>query len=332
MMQKESIKQLILRNYDLEPIQEVSPLSGGWDNLVYRVDTVKGGMFTIKLYYSARTSCSRLKQLVEILNRLYVKGLSVHHVLETKVGEEVLDIEHPEYEGLLLMSHLPGKSKNAWAFGKEQLSSTLKMLSELHASLNEVQFEVSGKLPARWSFNDSIGWLQDELVELLQGNKFNSMEGEVAQLNAKWQEHARFIEAKNLDKVVAVRTLIHGDIGSGNILFEEGEISGVIDFDKYSKSDWLEELAMLVSFCLMESSIEVGLSEYPQLIRSDYGYWNDQQERYGTEFIELLYALVLLKSWYKLRNTLAPPVNKLTQPIQAKWYDSYKDRLLRISL
>jgi len=49
----------------------------------------------------------------------------------------------------------------------------------------------------------------------------------------------------NIDQAAAERRLIHGDLGSDNVLIKDGKVTGVIDWSSVGYGDWLHDYSRM---------------------------------------------------------------------------------------
>jgi len=204
----------VLDNWDIEsglPISDVYIMNGA---------KVSGNVWKIGTDYILKTGDrEKLMKNLKVTKALSKQGFASSLPVTTKTGDEFLDGK----EIFILSYSLKGNPlPNPDRFGDSRIDFGIKYgksIAQLHKALNEVQSEV---LP------DEVN-LFKHVTEWALPN--------VRQQNEQWRMglddefFTDYIDTfgKLFDKLP--KQLIHRDPNPSNILFEDGEVSGFIDFD-----------------------------------------------------------------------------------------------------
>ncbi len=229
----------VLENWDIEsglPIGDIYLADG---------TKVSGGVFTVGTEYILKTGeREKLMKNMKVAKALSKQGFDASLPVPTKQGFEYLDGKEP-----FVLTHavkgnpLPkadGFGNNRIEFGKKYGKS----IARLHKALKEVQNEI---LPDEVNLYKSVtDWA---LPIVRQKNEQWSMG-----LDEDFFKDFTDTFGKLYDRLP--KQLIHRDPNPGNILFENGEVSGFIDFDLSEVNIRLLDACYCATGILSESSDE----------------------------------------------------------------------------
>jgi AraC-like DNA-binding protein/Ser/Thr protein kinase RdoA (MazF antagonist) len=238
-MYSEKDLRKVLENWDIEnglPIGDIYIMDGA---------KVSGSVWTVGTDYILKTGArEKLMKNLKVAKALSKQGFASSLPVLTKTGEEYLDGK----EIFILTHGLKGSPlPKSDRFGSSRIDFSKKYgksIAQLHKALREVQGEV---LPDEASLYKSI-------TEWALPN--------VRQQNAQWsmgldeEFFTDYIDTfgKLFDKLP--KQLIHRDPNPGNILFENGEVSGFIDFDLSEVNVRLWDACYCATGILCESNDE----------------------------------------------------------------------------
>lgn len=175
-----------------------------------------GNSYIIKAY----NDLGKLNRNITIMKTLLEHGIPVAHIINTPDGHAYIEFDGKYY---LLMSKLSGShilniyEENYYNIAYE----TGKVVAKLHTA-----FIACDKKITFWNNNlldEMSGWIQDAL-------KLNTY-----RYISKLDFETNLEELKRFYNQLP-RQLIHRDIHYGNLLFNNGEFSGYIDFDLSQKN------------------------------------------------------------------------------------------------
>lgn len=197
----------------------------------YQIDTANSGRLFLKIY--CENSRADIQAEINILNFLYEKGLKV---VEPYGSNPVFMIEHFH---CCLFHSLPGKSVSISNIN--EIKTAARFLGELHSFSYQMELDKKNFL--------SKSYL-NKLI-LFSDYKLSKREMEI------------------ISKIEDINHgIIHGDLFPDNLLFDKGELSGVMDFSSSSNGAFQFDLAVfLMSWCLngfteQENTIQIALTEY----------------------------------------------------------------------
>ncbi len=195
------------------------------------------------------------------------------HILEQLRGKLPLPIPEPEY----LAYHPDNNQLEFMAYkmlpGEPLLREKFALIQEDEAILEQIAFDIA-------KFLQSLHSLEPDLI--VPDEKANDSRQEWEQLYRDFQEQlfpymrddAKEAVSQNFDAALADDALwqvepklIHGDFGTGNILYQDGHISGIIDFTFCAVDNPAQEVGALIS-SYGEAFVERVLTHYPELRQS----------------------------------------------------------------
>jgi len=172
-----------------------------------------------------------------------------------------------EAEGTSWTCHawLEGETRSGDSPGWRNIQG--RLLARLHRDI--ASFEAGGQRPG-----SGKTWELDALVEPAGSGSFNAL---VAELGREYPELAAGVRRQRYRSLRELSRLrypdlpehpIHGDFSPGNLLFRDGRLTGVLDFEFARRDAWVCDLAPLVMpFGPLEPRLAAGLFEGYQAVR-----------------------------------------------------------------
>ncbi|MFN8488408.1 MAG: phosphotransferase [Caldilineaceae bacterium] len=243
----EQIRQILTDQYAIgiftEAVQVTEKLSS---NVTYKVITTRQGVEKVYIL-RAYNPDSMLRQirfehalLVELQRRQFTL---VPQVIAAKQGETYLQIRNAQSgqtHYIAVFSFLPGKNRELlsdYVWPAEELASAATVLAHFHQAL------------VGWAGGDCHPPVITQIPEMM-ANVYQSMQaiqanGASSPFEQCLLEHSNYFKQlfekfavrsveKQLDMLPA--TTIHGDYQAFNLLFQDGKVSGVLDFE-YARRD-----------------------------------------------------------------------------------------------
>jgi aminoglycoside phosphotransferase (APT) family kinase protein len=202
-----------LDNQELTYVSMPSPVTGGFDTRIFSFQ-LKGAPYEVSrpliLRLFRKSSQNRATFESAVQNAVADSGYPAPRVFFTDTDESILG------GSFMIMELIPGQTMT-----NLPLNIIPEMLAKAHLHLHSIDVEsvrsaldVVGLRQDRYSFDDRLGWL----VEAIKSPGF-----EWLQPGLQWIVENR---PEDLDRLV----VCHGDFHPINILTQEGEVSGVVDW------------------------------------------------------------------------------------------------------
>lgn len=224
--------------YDLGVLVSFSPISSGIENTNYFVDTLwQGQKKSWVLTLFENLSNSELPYFVSLMRLLADNGLGVPAVELDRCGQAVI---HVNGKYGVLVPRLPGKSLIAPR--KEHAVLIGEWLAHMHGVAATSTLWRQPPRDHHW-----FATRTEQLLPILSSEDrqlmhrlHDRLDGWMAQLNA------------------CPKGLIHGDLFCDNVLFNRGQISGVIDFYHSCHAPLVFDLAVAINDWRHEASLVQG--------------------------------------------------------------------------
>ncbi|QJD87029.1 phosphotransferase family protein [Cohnella herbarum] len=210
-------------------IRSYSELTEGWANSAYSIEMEDGKKVVLKARPPAdirymRCEVDQMKTEVDAMRRLASnRSLPIPHIYVYDQSLELLPVEY------FIMEHLEGKPYNQVKaeLPEEQRDAIERRLGELNYQINECIGEGFGF----YSRPTDRSW-RDTFKEMIFGVLEDGKEAGVS-LPIAYPELERLIEERlySLDEVIEPR-LLHWDLWDGNVFVKDGQLSGIIDFER----------------------------------------------------------------------------------------------------
>lgn len=204
----------ILDNWDIEKGLSIKD--------IYKMDgyKVSGNVWSIGDKYILKTAnLEKLVKNIRIAKALHEQGFSASLPVPTKKGAEYLEGDNP----FILTYGLQGNPlPRAERFGPNCLEHGFqygRSIAKLHMALNSIQKDMSA---------DEVNLYQDVTVRALPNVKRQNQQWNMGIDEDIFND---FIETFGELHFKLPKQLIHKDPNPSNILFDNGKVSGFIDFD-----------------------------------------------------------------------------------------------------
>ncbi len=210
---------LFLNQHHLGNLKYLKSISKGIESHTYSIIT-ETNLFVLTLFTTKTPNLSFMKETSDFFT---AKGFPFAKILAT--GEIT-------NKPAIITSHLTGKGKNDWT--EEDYESIGFLLGNLHKSASLLTSS-SPNLPFIWGLSTTFFEIKQRIPK-----EFHRLEEEIFTLEEIWPH--------DLPK-----GLIHGDIWHKKILFSEGIVTGILDFNP-SYEPFTLDLANLIKGIPSENS------------------------------------------------------------------------------
>lgn len=214
----EAIIRNLLQNYDLGKLHSVEAMAGGQANSSALVSTERG---TCVLSVCDEKSPAEIKTLTATLGHLNRHGFRTSRLIKTKEASAFIDFEgKPVY----VKEYIQGQVEQT--LSADMLFQVGKALAELH------QIPAPATLPRTFAY----GIEKFEEVTSMAGGYPDWLQAQKEQLTKCCRPDLP-------------QGLIHGDLFYDNIIFADGKISALLDFEEACHYYLLFDLGMCAAGC-----------------------------------------------------------------------------------
>lgn len=212
----------VLELYELGAIRDARPGSGtAAAKLVF---TTERGRFIVR----ARRSFASLPEVVaydhSVIRTVAQAGIPTATPLPSKSGKTWVEVDGIAYEVFPYLEGLLPYDQ----FSREQLCAAARTLARLHAATARATPEGSKKWPREHEARAMAETLQSELLHTGQGAS-SAVRTRAHRMLALLDELAATLQPAIL--AALPHAIIHGDYTPANVLFREGGVGAVFDFD-----------------------------------------------------------------------------------------------------
>lgn len=297
--------QNILADYNLGSLVSFEGIAAGIENSNFFIDTegcMNSGRFVLTIF--ERLAADELPYFMTLMKHLAAGGLTCPDVMVRR--DESLLFEIRGKQGCIV-SCLSGKMHEQ--LNAQQLFSSGKALAKLHMAGED--------FPRRRANPTGIDWLEENIEAVLNGTRQTYGEAAADLLLSELD----FQQSCAWDTLP--RGVVHGDLFCDNILFQDNDVSGIIDF--YYAHD--APYAMDIAISLNAQAVLLSADDDSRMQRFLDGYQClrplEEDER---EAIPLLLRLAALRFWVsRLYDALFPRGGAMTQ---TKDPEEYRKKLL----
>lgn len=233
--QKSGLTPLFIASYDLGTPFLTQPLTGGLVHDINRITTEKGE-FVYKAYKNGDQQ--GLEEELRLISFLQDKGFPVPTVMETRYGRNIARYQN----GIgYLYSYIDGQTPTAPnELSSEQARTAGELLGRYHQLTGE--FQATAKNPSgfplynpdRFFPRDDVASLWMRVLEELSARKNKTeTDEEIQRVGVEKLKRLADLNESSINGLVEAlpRVRGHGDYQGTNLIFGEGGISGVIDWE-----------------------------------------------------------------------------------------------------
>ena len=216
----------VIKQYDVGSLVEYWPADDGVENTNYFLRTSLDAEYVLTVVESTSHHNDLMVQVLDVAHR---NDLPVAPVLASEGGaREVYRLGKP----MLLSNRLPGR--HVKHTNEKQCNAIGKFLAMFHLSTEELGREAH-------QYPRDFAWLAQHAV-LLEQSQSPSHQSEL-------EEALGHIKTGLEEPAVATLPtgIIHGDLFRDNALFDEGGLSGVVDFHHASHHYWIYDVAVAIN-------------------------------------------------------------------------------------
>ncbi len=227
---KENITKAFEKNYNLGTVKNIEPLKKGVANKLYKIETSQGDyVFKVAI---RNTEENRVLHEVEFLNML--EGIPSPKPIKIKSGDYIFSFEN---FSAFVYSFLSGEPQEKFDVSMRKQAG--EALAHIHNQSGNFSTSVSKYRIRLW---DIPGYYPLETLHQSIVKVINNKEIREAALYAYEHIEEYYVDSKNLPV-----GSMHMDFKPENILFENGKISGIVDFD----NSYIGPLALDFAFSLL---------------------------------------------------------------------------------
>lgn len=294
------IFEKILTNYDLGVIKSYLQLQG-WFNTSFLIET-ENGRFVLKFFRPDSRVQEEIDFLFFLLSYLLNFGFPVYKTIPNKSGDLVFEVEILErIMKVVIFGFLPGEHKVYTEIKKIHLQEVGRVLGNLHETLKGFPKEKLLKVKSsQENFRQALKRTHRQLTRNFSENYFRLSEEKINFFEQTWKGDYKNLLALSSKLESKELQLIHGDFTTGNVVFINDEISGILDFDNVRMGLTLEDLAHTVGAWFLNAvEMDAGICIH-EIVRS-------YKEGYSSEEQSFLTILIRLYIWEQIAWAIGPP-------------------------
>ncbi|MCL2775373.1 MAG: phosphotransferase [Oscillospiraceae bacterium] len=231
---------------------QITPVTGGWLNLKWKVSTDKGEIL-VKQYSNIRYNIDKLKRVEAALQReiiLEKNGIPCPFIWRHDgLAIRLLD----DKTAYMVMDFCPGKTENPDTITITQMHSLGLVCAVMHMAFSQLPvFSVEGFPIDNRQITDSL-WANyyARMQECSSDFPIEFKKAVLAQ-----EPILRCLNAGFFDKFP--KGIAHEDFNSDNILFDIDGVSAIIDFDRnYYSYIWHDIGRTILSFALKDNKLNI---------------------------------------------------------------------------
>lgn len=260
----------ILREYDVGALKSFQPISEGIENTNYFVNSGTGQRWVLTVFENL--PAEDLPYFCELTEFLANRNFKVPAPQRTLSDEWMINVKSAgsQIKQAVLVPRLSGKSEIEPSI--DECKRVGAWLANMHLALQD--------FPIERPLERNLKWMHEQ-QQKLQGKMPEAEYAELAHYVCRYENYREQLQQ-------CPQGTVHGDLFRDNVLFEQSEVSGVIDFYHACNASLIYDLAVVANdWCTKEggyqSSKMDALIEAYQSVRP----WTEQEKTCWPNALEL---------------------------------------------
>ncbi len=285
---RQELAEKALKLYGLN-YERILTVEKGYRNHIFPVVLKDGSIVQLTLYKSEPAIEARIKRADTVSAYVAAKGLPARIRIDPRMV--YLKSTTKEIIGALY-NYLPGKTIAWEAYTKTHLKQLGKIMSDLHAALRD--FDTSRQI----SVIDEQSALLERMERYFESPDVKKAMTDKLSLSFKvtFDRYERLLKGC---RALPNTQQLHMDFVRGNILFQDEEISGILDFEKTAVGHPLFDVARTLAFLLVDCKYKTEDEVRNYFIQSGYHKRGAAKLEYYPELLERLTEFFLVHDFYK---------------------------------
>lgn len=227
----ENLQQALLKNYEVERVKLISPILGGLQHRHFFVATDRGD-WRLRLYSENKSDWLDVVNEYKVLEVLIAAGLPVYQPVINRQGEFLTHFTtNGARHTFSMVTFLPGEPLIPERVEKEHLRVVGEVLAKIHKALEKLPFDSS--LP-RLDVYQKFSSAQEGFDTLIEQN-YLAVDWTMLARSKKLVGKVRRLVKDSHQGLLArsafgAEQWLHGDYAQSNLLFKDGNLSGILDF------------------------------------------------------------------------------------------------------
>jgi Ser/Thr protein kinase RdoA (MazF antagonist) len=286
-MRRDVVEQ-VLSFYGLEYV-EILPVQKGYRNLIFPIRLKDRSMIQLTLYKSEPGIEKRIRRSDAVSEFVANKGLPTR----VRADARTIRLKGTQKDVFgALYNYLPGKTIVWESYTRNHLKQLGKTMSDLHAVLADF------KDPDQPFVIDELDALLGRMIRYFESPDV----ARAVQEKLSLQFAVPFTRYETLlrgSRDLPVSQQLHMDFVRGNILFQDQEVSGILDFEKTAVGHPLLDVARTLAFLLVDCKYKTEEQVWKYFLRSGYNKRGAARLEYYPGLLERLVEFFLLHDFYK---------------------------------
>ena len=239
---KEELEQL-LNHYDIGNFIAIEGINEGITNSNYYL-TTSSDKYILTIFEEPNLNLEYTIGLMDILSK---SEIPCPIPIKTKKGKSIISAKN---KPLSIFSLLPGKTITNTVPSVDMCKQIGEIIAKIHVKSKKFTNHEIGLRDEKWFFKTA-----EELRSVLSSDDINLVNNELKNQNE--------CNNKNLPKGI-----IHSDLFRDNAMFENGELTGVLDFYYACNGYYLYDLAIIVNDWCLNEDMTINIDKQNVLIES----------------------------------------------------------------
>lgn len=245
----------------------INAVQKGYRNESYPIQTTDCTMLNLIIYKREPGMADRIRRADSVANYLHDHGLPARHSADPRLMQLTAG-NNTAYAGLYY--YLPGQTIAWEAYTRRHLKQLGQTMGDMHTLLQQIPEPIAQKIAEAGIAAEYSSIVVSMRRYFAKPNVAEALHRKTAISLADPAQFSYWLALLQACRQLPRQQTLHMDFVRGNILFKDGEISGILDFEKAAFGHPTFDIARTLAFLLVDCKYKTEAQVRKYFLQSGY--------------------------------------------------------------